>query len=159
MKSPFPVTSWAVDANSASLTDAIFIGQEGLEFEKEIWQVLVEGGWPPKGISRELPYDIVIEADPRIHVVCKAIAGPHGWFDAIGRAFYRMHCEPDSRTILAVPSAGGFVEKISYFCKKNDLYVATPDTLADTVAALTKPPGKDRTPDVGSASETDDVQF
>jgi len=70
-----------------------------------------------------------------------------------------MHCEPNSRTILAVPCAGGFFEKISYFCKKNDLYVATPNTLADTVAALMKPPGKDRTPDVGSASEPDDVQF
>lgn len=150
---------WAVNANSASLNEAIFIGQERLEFEKEVWQALAEGGWPPKGISQELPYDILIEADPKIHVVCMAIAGPHGWFDAIGRAFYRMHCEPDSRTILVVPYCGGFFEKISYFCKKNDLYVATPNTLADTVAALSKASSQDRTPDVAPTSEADDVQF
>jgi hypothetical protein len=34
--------------------------------------MLIEGGWPQKGKSRELSYDIVIDADPRIHVVCKA---------------------------------------------------------------------------------------
>jgi hypothetical protein len=81
------------------------LGKEGLEFEKEVWQALTEGGWPPKAKSPDLPYEILVDTDPRIYVVCKAIAGPRGWFEAIGRACYRMHCDPSSWTILVVPSS------------------------------------------------------
>lgn len=131
----------------------------GLEFEKEVWQALAEGGCTPIAKSAVPPYDILVDTDPRIYVVCKAIAGPRGWFEAIGRACYRMHCDPDSYTILAVPYVGGFYERISYFFKKNDLIVDTPNTLARTIAELTRSSRRGCTPDVDSGSDGDDVQF
>ena len=70
-----------------------------------------------------------------------------------------MHCDPDSYTILAVPYVGGFYERISYFFKKNDLIVDTPNTLAKTIAELTGSSRRGRTRDVDPGSARDGVQF
>ena len=153
MNDSFPLTTWAVYADPESPIDATILAPAGSEFEKEVWLALAEAGRTPKGISRDLPNDILIEADPRIFVICKAIAGPHGWFDAIARALYRQYCEPRARTIVVVPYVDAFFAKLSYFCEKHDLYVDAPNTLADTVATLTKAFAKDEPPIGGRASD------
>ena len=138
MNASFPLTTWAVHADPDSPMNATILVPEGSAFEMEVWLALAEGGWTPKGISHDLPHDMLIEANPPIRVICKAGAGRHGWFDAIARALYRQYCEPGARIILVVPYVDAFFAKLSYFCEKHDLYVDTPNTLIRTIASLTE---------------------
>jgi hypothetical protein len=124
-------------------------GQGPFEFEREILQVLSEAGLKLGGQARVLPYDIMIDTAPRVYVVCKARVHPHDLFEAIGRALYRQHAVPDARAVVAVPYRGRFFEQLSGFFEKYDIPVATPDTIVDTIAKLTKPSSSDPARDVG----------
>jgi|GEM_PF-5859313 transcriptional regulator with XRE-family HTH domain len=122
----------------------------GAEFESEIWRVLSAAGLVVKESARSLPYDLLIETDPKIHVLCKPNAGSSGWFDAIGRALYRKHLVPGSRAIVAVPYRGRYFDQLFDFFKEYDVVVATPDTLVDTIDQLTAPSGRNFARDIDS---------
>ena len=159
MNPSIPVRTSSAGAKSPSLGDREYPHHQGLEFAKEIWEALLERGWHPKGVSCDLPHDILIQEDPTIHVICKALAGSIGWYEAIGRACFCMFSEPGARTILAVPHAGRFFEQVSYFCKKNDVCVSTPNTIADDVAILTRETAVTPTFEGAFGQDQNDVHF
>ena len=114
-------------------------GEADNKFAREIARILSGKGLKLAAPKRMLPTGLMIDANPRIFLVCKSSVDAPDWFEAIGRALYLKEAELDSRTVVVVPYWGRFFDSMSGLFKKHDVPVATPDTIVVMIAELTKP--------------------